>query len=40
MDARTTGDDSAQDKGWTFDPATISEVESYTVTVTKFRAKR
>ena len=36
-DAETTGDDSAQDKGWEFDPESIHEVKAETkeVVVTK-----
>lgn len=33
-DAKTTGDDSAWDKGWEFDPSTIIEVKPVTKTVT------
>ena len=33
--AETTGDDSARDKGWEFDPESVCFVEEETVTVTK-----
>lgn len=33
--ATTTGDDSAYDKGWEFDPSSICEVKSEEVTVVK-----
>jgi len=38
--AKTTGDMSAREAGWEFDPDTIVELEKYTETVTKFRVKR
>ena len=33
--AVTTGDDSARDKGWEFDPSSVCEVEATTETITR-----
>lgn len=38
--ARTTGDDSPQDKGWEFDPEYIWEVEPTAKTITVYVAKK
>lgn len=37
--ATTTGDDSARDKGWEFDPETICEVEEKQITKTIYSRK-
>ncbi len=37
MHAKRNGDESPRDKGWKFDLGTITPVESYEVTVTKYR---
>lgn len=38
-DATTTGDDSARDKGWEFDPDSICEVEAKEITTTIYVPK-
>ncbi len=38
--ARSTGDMSASESGWEFDPESVFEAEKYTETVTKFRMKK
>lgn len=39
MNAQTTGDESPEEKGWQFDPATICEVEETQETVTVYTPK-
>lgn len=38
--ATTTGDDSASDKGWEFDPSSICEVEEKQVTTTIYSRRK
>jgi hypothetical protein len=40
IDGKTTGDDSAEEKGWEFDPSTICEVEAHEKTITVYEQKK
>jgi len=40
IDAETTGDENAEEKGWIFDESSICEVEPYEETVVKYREKQ